>query len=83
MGNQLEAWITADQDMFNAFLFALEHKRKIDEKQPKRGKKKKGAKKKSKEKIEIANVEEEVDFKELLEGDQSEIDDLIDDEEWE
>lgn len=83
MGNQLEAWITADQDMFNAFLFALEHKRKINEKQPKRGKKKKGAKKKSKEKIEIAKVEEEVDFKELLEGDQSEIDDLIDDEEWE
>ena len=85
IGDQLEAWITSDQDMYEKFLSALEYERKSKEKLPV-SKKKKVVKSKKKSKSKGEEVEEldlsDIDYSDLLGDNGSGFDDLIDDEDW-
>lgn len=85
IGDRLQAWITSDQAMYDEFLSVLKHKK--TEKKPPSTKKKKVTKSKGKAKVAKEKEEEldlsEIDYSDLLEGDESGFDDLIDDEEWE
>lgn len=88
IGNQIEAWIKSDKKLYDEFFSNLELKRKTTEQVPttKQIKKKKEAKKTKlteEEKVEEDEPDfSEIDYKDLLDEDESGFDDLIDDEDW-